>query len=324
MRIKIWGARGSLPTPMTTPDLQDRLREALQRSKGINLDDPAAIERFIDRLPPYISHIASGHTTCVEVRVNGALFIFDMGSGIRPFGDELMRQEFGRGEGNAHIFISHTHWDHVEGFPYFMPAFVPGNRINIYTPFADLEERLRHVMRAPSFFPVDLDYMGASRNFVTLDPSKPHDIAGVHVELLALNHPGGSYAYKITHGGKTFIFATDAEYPKMDHESTAIYEDFYRGADALFFDAMYTYTDSVNSKVDWGHSSANAGAELAWRARVKRLILTHHDPRANDQKLWQNVDDADRLLRHQAARRGDESGIFVKVMLAYEGLTLDL
>lgn len=322
MRIQIWGARGSIPTPMTTEQLRERLKQVLERSKGINLDDPLAIERHIERLPPSLNRIVSGNTSCVEVRVNGALFILDMGSGVRLLGKKLMGEAFGRGQGEAHILISHTHYDHVEGFPFFTPAYIAGNHLHFHTPYPDMEDRLRQLMRHP-FFPVDLDYPQATRTFSVLAPDKTSTIAGVEVDILELDHPGRSFAYRLRYDGKTLVYANDGEYANMDHEHTAAYEDFYRNADALIFDAMYTYEDAVTSKVDWGHSTAKAGAELAWRAGVKRLILTHHDPDAGPTELWGKIQDADHHLRYRATRQ-HQNAQPVEVLLAYEGLVLEI
>jgi len=322
MRIKIWGARGSLPTPMTTSELRQRLRDALERSKGVNLDDPVAIERHIDRLPPVINTVVSGNTSCLEVRAGDALFIFDMGSGLRLLGHDMMQEAFGQGAGTAHFFISHTHFDHMEGMPFFAPFFVPGNQFVLHSPYPDLEERLRGLMRPP-YFPVDFDYPQSTRLFNTLDPSQSYEIEGVALRLQELKHPGRAFAYRLEHDGKVFVYASDGEYANMDQETTQVYEDFFRQADVLIFDAMYTYEDVVSSKMEWGHSTAKAGAELAWRAGVKRLVLTHHDPIATPQQLWAKVDDADHHLRYRAMRAGAQVQP-VEVLLAYEGLTLEI
>jgi phosphoribosyl 1,2-cyclic phosphodiesterase len=323
MKLRIWGACGSIPSPMTTKDLQERLREVLERSKGVNLDDPIAVARFIERLPPTLTTVVSGNTSCFEVRAGDALFILDMGSGLRMFSKRLMSEAFGHGQGEAHILISHTHYDHIEGFPFFVPAFVPGNQLHFHSPYEDMEDRMRQFMRHP-FFPVDLDYPQATRIFHTLVPGQVHEIAGAEVELIELNHPGRAFAYRITCEGKSLVYATDAEYPNMHPDYTRHYEEFFRDADALIFDAMYTYEDAVTNKVDWGHSTAKVGAELAWRAGVKRLILSHHEPISTAQELWSKINDADHHLRYRASREGNEGRPPVEVILAQEGLTLDL
>src|SRR5687768_2835349 len=205
MKLTIWGARGSLPAPMTTAELRQRLRETVVHSKGINLDDSAEVDRFIERLPPYLNRVASGNTTCVELRVNDTLFILDMGSGIRMLGKKLMGAAFGKGQGVAHILMSHTHWDHLEGFPFFVPAYVPGNQLHFHTPYDDMENRLRHLMNPP-YFPVDLDYPQSTRTYEVFEVGKSYNINGVQIELCPLKHPGTSYAYRFTHNGKVFVY----------------------------------------------------------------------------------------------------------------------
>lgn len=323
MKIRIWGARGSIPTPLTTAELRERLRETLERSQGLNLSDPAALNRFIDRLPPYLNTVVSGNTTCVELRVNDQIFILDMGSGIRPLGKALLSEGFAKGKGVAHIFISHTHWDHVEGFPFFVPAYISGNQLDFYSPFEDIEWRLRQVMKHP-FFPVELDYPQATRTYHVLDKNQAHEICGVKVEMMELHHPGSSFAYKFTFNDKIFVYATDGEYQNVDQESTAAYEAFFRNADVLIFDAQYDFTEAITNKAFWGHSTPKIGAELAWRAGVKKLVLTHHDPDSTTQQLWNKVDDADHHLRYRASRSGNGHIQPVEVLLAYEGLVLEL
>jgi len=323
MKLRFWGARGSIPTPITTTELRNRLREILARSKGIDLSDPIAIERHIQRLPATLNTIASGNTSCVELRINNQLFILDMGSGIRNLGTALMQENFVNGTGEAYIFISHTHYDHLEGFPFFTPQFIPGNQFHFQTPYPDLEERLQEFMRHP-FFPVGLDYPQGTRTYTYLDPSVMHQINGVSVSVMKLNHPGDCYAYRFEHDGKVIVYATDGEYHSADPEATAPYEAFFQNADVLIFDAMYSYEDTVNNKVDWGHSTPKIGAEFAWRSGVKRLILTHHDPNSDDATLWAKVDDADSHLRHRAMRQNQETMQPVEVLLAREGLEIEL
>lgn len=321
MRLTVWGARGSIPTPMTTPELHDRLQEVLLRSKGVDLDDPIAVQRFVERLPPTLNWIVGGNTTCYEVKAGNTLIIFDMGSGMRLLGYKLMQEEFGRGAGKGHILMTHTHYDHIEGMPFFTPFFIPKNEFTIYSPYADMEERLRGLMRPP-YFPVDFDYPASQRNFETLDPTQSYQIGEVEVAMMPLDHPGNAYAYRLTHQNRSLVFASDGEYKSMAQEDTQMYVDFFMNADALVFDAMYTYEDAVNNKMEWGHSTAKSGAELAWRAGVKRLILHHHDPISSEAELWKKVDDADHHLRFRADRAGEQHS--VEVLLAYEGLTLDL
>ncbi|MFP4321304.1 MAG: MBL fold metallo-hydrolase [Anaerolineales bacterium] len=322
MKLTVWGARGSLPTPLTSSLYQERLREVLKRARDTNLHDPIAIDRFIERLPDHLATIVGGETTCYELQDGARRFILDMGSGVRRLGLHMLQDGFADGNGTAHIFFSHTHYDHVEGFPFFAPQFVPGNHFIFHSPYPDLEDRLRALMHHP-FFPVDFDYPLATREFHLLEAGRIYDIDSAQVEIMPQNHPGGSYAYSITLGGKKIVYGGDAEYPNMEPEATKDYEHFIANAEVLIFDTMYTYEDVVTNKVDWGHSNARIGAELAWRAGVKRLLLSHHDPIASDHELWAKINDADQHLRYRANRAGADA-LPVQVSLAYEALTLEL
>jgi phosphoribosyl 1,2-cyclic phosphodiesterase len=321
MRVRFWGARGGIPAPMGEAELRDKLRAALLGAVGVDLTDRAAVDQYVEHLPRQVSSAAGGNTTCFEVRAGDALFIIDCGSGLRLLGQELMAGAFGRGEGEAHVLITHTHWDHIQGMPFFSPAYVPGNRFHFHSPFPELRMRFEDQQRE-IYFPVPLDYMRATRTWEILDPQETVEIAGVSVQMILLSHPGGAYAYRLTHEGRTIVCATDGEYHRMDADSTARYVEFFRDADLLIFDAQYSFEQAIDEKRDWGHSTPKMGAELAYRAGVKRLALTHHDPLATDDRLWDAVAEA---YNHLAFRnRGDSNAVETEVILAQEGLLVEV
>jgi phosphoribosyl 1,2-cyclic phosphodiesterase len=323
MKVKFWGARGGIPTPMSAAELRDKIKEALMGAVGVDLTNADEVDKYIERLPPYICNIGGGNTTCVELRAGDALFILDAGSGIRSLGNDLFRTEFGKGQGLAHIFISHTHWDHVQGFPFFGPAFVPGNQLRFYSPYPDLEQRFEDQQREV-FFPVALSYGRATRTWEVLDPNETIEVAGVKVQCKLLYHPGGAYAYRFTHMDKVVVYATDGEYQRMDQEATQPFVEFFRGADLLIFDAQYSFEQAIDEKRDWGHSTPKMGAELAYRAGVKRLALTHHDPLVTDERLWKAVEEAYSLLIYRSRNSGQNIENLSQVILAREGLTIEV
>lgn len=324
MRVKFWGATGGIPTPLTEAELQEKIKAALINAVGIDLMDHAAVDKYIERLPPNIVSTAGGNTSCIEMRVGEQVFILDGGSGIRPLGYQLMKEEFGRGQGEAHIFLTHTHWDHIQGMPFFNPMYVPGNKFHFHSPYPDLKMRFEDQQRE-IYFPVPLDYMRATRTWNLLDPNEACWIGDVKVQLTLLSHPGGAYAYRFEHEDKVFVYATDGEYHRMDPESTARYVEFFRDADLLIFDAQYNFAQAIDEKRDWGHSTPKMGAELAFRANVKRLALFHHDPISNDDRLWEAVNEANNHLVYSARRaRLSPDIMLTQVLLAREGVTLDL
>ncbi|CAG0987707.1 MAG: MBL fold metallo-hydrolase [Anaerolinea sp.] len=321
MKVTFWGARGSIPSPMTTVELREKLKQALLGAVSVDLTDHHAVERYIEQLPQRISSTAGGNTTCVELRVGGNLFILDCGSGMRSLGNRLLQGTFGKGQGEAHIFISHTHWDHIQGFPFFIPAYVPGNKLIFHSPFPDLHNRLADQQREV-YYPVSLEYMRSHLAFEVVDPNETLNINGVEVKLILLSHPGGAYAYRFSYGGQVVVFASDGEYHRMDNESTTRYVEFFRDADLLIFDAQYRFEQVIDERRDWGHSTPKMGAELAFRARVKRLALTHHDPVSTDDVLWDAVAEAYNYLAFRS--RGTGMNPQCEVILAQEGTTVDL
>lgn len=314
MKVKFWGTRGSIPTPISPAGIEDKIRQALRGAVGLDLSSVAAIERYLQRLPAPVRHTIGGNTACVEVRAGQQLLILDAGTGLRLLGYELMKSEFGTGRGTADFFISHTHWDHIQGLPFFVPGFVPGNRLTFHSPHADLETALVG-QQTGTYFPVPLSYLSADIQFRCIPAEAWFQVGDVRVYPLQMSHPGESYGYRIEHDGRSLVYATDAEYKRMSPTSTQVYVNLFRGADLLVFDAQYTLSDALD-KADWGHSSPLMGAEFAHRAGVQRLALFHHDPSADDQAIYAGLKQAQTYL----AQRG--SGC--QVVVAGEGLEIEL
>ena len=165
MIVKFWGVRGSIPSPISSAEIEKKILGAVAGARGIDLSDRRAVKEYVSGLHPLERGTVGGNTPCVSVEVGDEWIILDAGSGIRELGWELMRKEFGRGRGVAHIFMTHTHWDHIQGLPFFMPAFTSGNRITIYSPIQNVEARFRG-QQVPEYFPISLDYARADINFV--------------------------------------------------------------------------------------------------------------------------------------------------------------
>jgi phosphoribosyl 1,2-cyclic phosphodiesterase len=245
MKIKFWGVRGSTPTP--------------EQRNG----------RY------------GGNTACVEVRLaNGTLIILDCGSGLRSLGKSLIK-EFGGRPINSYIFLTHFHWDHIQGIPFFRPLYETGNAFAFHAVHRgekELTEAIEGQIISP-YFPVDMTALGSTRNFFDRDYS-PLDIEGAIVTSAPLNHPQGCVGYRIEADGCVFVFATDTE-PGSDFHDRSVRE-LARGADVLVYDAQYTPQQLKGEKKGWGHSSWLEGTRVARDAGVKRLLLFHHDPDHDD------------------------------------------
>jgi len=279
--LKFWGVRGSIPTP-----------------------GPSTL-RY------------GGNTPCVEVRCGDALLILDAGSGIRELGNALMAQ--GRPI-TAHLMISHSHWDHVQGFPFFIPAYVRGNSIHVYGCLG-ADRSLREVLEGQmefTYFPVALDELGSAVAFHEVDEGQ-FQVAGVPVRAMYANHPGLCLNYRLEWEGKTAVYMCDSEpYDRLANpEDTAPAEEyvgivegidprlaeFARGADLLIADCPYT-AEEYRQRRGWGHGSVEDVVQIAVDAEVKRLALFHHDPSHPDDKIDEMVEHARSLLT--AARASTE------------------
>lgn len=312
MKIRFWGVRGSLATPLSSAGLKEKITASLELAVEAGLSDKNGVPDFFETLPEYIRMTAGGNTTCLEIMAGDTCLIMDAGTGLRPLGIDLMQRAGGKPI-DVHILISHTHWDHICGLPFFVPAFVSTNSVTVYGSHPDLEARLRH-QQAYEFFPVPL---APAFRFVQLERKEglsiaAFDIGAVSIETIPLNHPGGCYGYRVEHGGKTVVFATDSEYKDPSQEALKPYVDFFRDADAVIFDAQYSMLENVE-KEDWGHSNMFTGIDMALEAGVKRLFFTHHEPENGDKRLWDNLEQARRYL----AVQGPE--IDLQLDLAVEG-----
>ncbi|MEB3337510.1 MAG: MBL fold metallo-hydrolase [Leptolyngbyaceae bacterium] len=226
-----------------------------------------------------------GNTSCVEMRVAGKRFIFDGGTGLRVLGKELLKQM----PVEAFMFFSHSHWDHIQGFPFFVPAFIPGNCFHIYGGIApngaNMYKRLSDQMLHPNF-PVPIQVMQSDLKFYDLAPGDILTLDDVTIETGPLNHPNTAMGYRVTWQGHSVVYATDTEHFADHLDEDLLY--LSRNADMLIYDACYTdeeYHHPKSPKVGWGHSTWQAGLALAKAAGVKRPVMFHHDPNHDDDFL---------------------------------------
>ncbi|GCE61008.1 MBL fold metallo-hydrolase [Microcystis aeruginosa] len=273
-QIKFWGVRGSIPCP------------------------GSETVRY------------GGNTSCVEMQVGRERLIFDGGTGLRILGQSLMTES----PVKAHLFFSHSHWDHIQGFPFFIPAFIRGNTFKIYgipSPNgATIKQTLHDQMLHPNF-PVPLQIMRADLEFYDLEMGETLHYGDVSVETRPLNHPGEAVGYRVNWQGLSAAYITDTEHfpDRLDDNVLAL----VRQADVMIIDATYTdeeYNDPKYSKVGWGHSTWQQAVKIAQASQVKQLVLFHHDPAHNDDFL-------DRI--GEQVRK-----ILPQTILAREGLSIKL
>jgi phosphoribosyl 1,2-cyclic phosphodiesterase len=287
--VKFWGTRGSIPTPASW------------------------------------TRVYGGNTPCVEVRFDDTIFICDAGSGIRELGKDLLTRK--PRPKRLHLMISHAHWDHIQGFPFFAPAYLKTMRINIYGQNASDNHAYQVLsgQMGSSFFPVSFKQLGAKIVADSLQDGEKK-IDGVLVRSFAVNHPGGCLGYSFEKDGRKIVYMTDNEleiakgdvFP--DEANTGplrrVPEELARaaeGADLAILDAQFDEKQYATRK-KWGHSTCFSTTDLAIRAGAKNLALFHHDPESTDVFLDQKTEEC----RQRAARLGSDLQIFP----AREGMEL--
>ncbi len=246
MRIKFYGTRGSIP--VCDIDFQE----------------------------------FGGNTSCIAVSGDkgGDVLIFDAGTGIRKLGKELMEEEF-LPDRKIVIAFSHFHWDHIQGFPFFAPAYDSTKEIHLIAlgesiGIPDLKTIFSKQMES-TYFPVDLDHMGAKFSFIVKEVNE-ESFPGGSIKTNRHNHPNGAYGYRLEVEGKTFVYCTDVEHGETIDKNVVT---LAKNADVLVHDAQYTPKELISFK-GWGHSSWEQAIQVAKMANVKQLYLTHHDPEHND------------------------------------------
>ena len=284
--VTFWGARGSIPTP------------------------GAHTARY------------GGNTSCVAVEADGQLVILDAGTGIRGLGLTLVERQ--NGSIQAEILLSHTHWDHIQGLPYFKPFFAPGNAVRIWGSkqgSKSLDEIL-HLQMDPAVFPIPLTAVSAALTVKEVRPGGEFTVGPFRAHSMRLRHPGTTLAYRLlpVAGGRSMAYVTDNELgPGGSYDTPPSWRrelvKFLNGVDLLIHDAMYTPAE-LDSHRGWGHSSYEEAVELAADAGAKRLVLFHHEPEHDDGAL-----DA---LQAAAQRSAKRRGAPVEVIAAQEGMQLSL
>lgn len=261
LRIKFWGVRGSTPTPGSE----------------------------------YLSY--GGNTSCIEIlSANGSRIIIDSGTGIRNLGRQLYAENKHQ---TVHLFLTHFHWDHIQGLPFFAPLLQSGNKVHFHS-FPDpveIQARLKRQMTCP-FFTLDFDSVGAERKYESV--SDGFHLGDLSVAAFPLNHPQGACGYRVESQGASVVIATDVEHG--DQQLDKVLRQHAESADLLVYDSQYTPAE-YESRVGWGHSTYTCAASVAKDARVSQLALFHHDPTRIDAEITHIVKQAVPLFENTIAAR---------------------
>lgn len=331
MELIFWGTRSAIHPGWGARMTRSKVIQALQASQGQRFEDEAQLENFVDSVLPFsIGQGYGHHTSCVQLLGTDTPYLFcDAGSGLAAFShaykqrlhaspDQILPEE------TFHFFLSHLHWDHIQGFLNFLPIYVPGNTIVIHTHHPEAQAAFE-AMFNKNCFPLGLQELKAQLMFDIMPLKAPTQLRGLRIQSISQDHPGGSYGYRFEHQGRSFVYSTDAE-----HREDAVREDypfvsFFRDADVLVFDAQYSFADALLSKANWGHSNNITAVELAARAGVKHLVLFHNEAEASDEELDQFLFNT-RLYAdiYEGETLGDPHVSPEAISLAYDGLRLTL
>ncbi|MDR2393495.1 MAG: MBL fold metallo-hydrolase [Treponema sp.] len=313
MHIHFWGVRGSLPSPLVSSHIKSRVTAILEQIHPADIETHEAKERFLSKLPPWLGSTVGGNTSCISVTLDDPLqvIIFDAGSGLRELGIALAQHKPKIPQ--YHIFFSHFHWDHIMGLPFFNPAYDPAVQVDFYSPKQDLETILARQM-LPPYFPASMDMMGAKKSFHCL--SEELVLYKVRISYKLMNHPGDSYSYRIDDGKYRFIYATDVALSAADFIENEENTAFFEHCDVAVIDSQYTLKEAIE-KYNWGHSAFNRALDFAAHWQIKHVVLFHHEPTYDDQKLYSILHSAQSYIE----RIGFKG---INVTLATEGLEISL
>jgi phosphoribosyl 1,2-cyclic phosphodiesterase len=320
MLVRFWGTRGSLPVAMKADAVRAKVARALVAAKGHSIASVEEADAFIEGELDFATRgTYGGATACVEIEAGESFFVCDMGSGLREFGLSAMQRCAAGHQRRYNFFQSHLHWDHIMGFPFFVPAFDPDAKIVIHSAHPDAEDALRRQQEEISF-PVPFDWLRASIEFVTMMPGRPIEVDGLTVVAEKQEHSHDSYGYRFTNStGRTVVFSTDSEHKADNMKDEAAFVEFFCDADLVICDTMYSLADSVSMKEDWGHSSNIVAIDLCHQAGARRLALFHHEPTYGDEDIQRMHQES---IRYEELTREGRSNL--EILCSYDGLEIRL
>jgi phosphoribosyl 1,2-cyclic phosphodiesterase len=283
MKVKLHGVRGSLPAPHSPETIKARLRKTLADFVAAGKSGAGGIDAFLESRPTQDLGGFGGNTVCVEIAEGAESLIIDAGSGIRRLGEALMAGPCRNGQGEIDILFTHFHWDHLIGLPFFVPIFVPGIKVRMHAVQPDFEANIRQLFKRP-LFPVAFEDLRSTISFHRLEERKPTLIKGFQVTPYKLDHPDPCWGFRVERSGKTYSHCVDTEGTRVSRTDLGPDLPLYQNVDLMFFDAQYTLLEAVE-KMNWGHSAAPIGLNIALRENVKQIIFAHHDPGASDEKI---------------------------------------
>lgn len=321
MYIKCWGTRGSLPVATNNSKFMALFEDVATQAKRQGLNTISELSDALKQGDIYNPVAYGGNTSCTEIGHDDHKCYVDMGSGFREAGTVAIQQ----GIKEFHIFITHMHWDHIMGMPFFIPIHVKGHKINIYHVHKNAPDNIKINFNGVNF-PLTWDQLNGDVEFHQLTLYKPVVLGNLSITPFVLDHPGGSFGYRFDAAGKSFIVGVDGEFKRVTPKELGRDLAFYQNLDVLLFDAQYEMSE-LASRFDWGHCSPNIGVDLALREGIKHLIFTHHDPWSSEEKLRRMHANSIKYMNSQLSSYTDvwkDQPQGPTLQMAYDGLTIEL
>ncbi len=281
--VKLLGVRGTLPTPLTPSQRDDKIKQAIQAFIASPQASVFEVQEFMKDYPAHLRGGYGGHTSCVQISSKSEQLIIDCGTGLSQLVPELANTEFKEGKGQIHILMTHFHWDHLMGLLTFFPLFIKGNKIHFYAVQPELAQVIKAIFQKP-FFPVPFESLGGTLYFHQLSPREPRPINGFNITPYQLDHPDPCWGFRVEKDGAVYSHCVDTEGVRLTPEELGPDLPLYQNVDLMLFDSQYTMQE-ITEKVNWGHATANFGIDLALTQNIRKILFAHHDPFASDSKI---------------------------------------
>jgi len=294
---------------LTADEIASKIDEALEEAVRQKVRTPADGKQFLKSLSTTQSGTYGGNTSCVTISEGDEMLILDAGTGLRRLGQEMLAQGRPRQGQTVRLLLSHFHWDHLMGFAFFAPAFIPGNKITVYTPKSQAKAYFQ-IQHGDPFFPVELEHMGAQLSFVAMHAGRKRRVGSFEIRAIPLLHPGGGLGYRIDSESGSVVYLTDTEMELKSPRDIQRYAAFAKDADVAIVDSQYSVLETIE-KLQWGHSSIFRFIDVFNDLGIRRLVMFHYDPATSDPEIVRLVDDARKYAKtvYPASRTAIEPAI---------------
>ena len=315
MKIKFWGVRGSLPASSSLEQNTEHIKNVLKSFIQSGYKSENDIEHFFETRP--ITDICGygQNTTCVQIRDGSDHLLIDGGSGIKVYGDHLMKHHPERNQ--HHILMTHFHYDHIMGLPFFPQHFVSGQEIHYYAVQSECEKMIRSLFASP-LFPLSYEKLSAKIHFHPINPYEKMTINGFGVTAFKLDHPDPCYGFRLEKNGKIYAHAVDHEAHRITEADLGKDAGLFKNADLLYIDAQYAESD-MDQKTGWGHGTFQRAFEICSVYKIKQVLLAHHDPGFSASDIQNLVKESQTYFNTAEKSKNIEN---LKWNFAYDGQTV--